>query len=435
MVRRTRRSVLQASGVGLGLLGSGCLGLSPSGDSTRSPSNTSTPTPAGSETPTDDASTTGYSTVDERVTTTPPGSPALDPSGSWPASRFDSGNTGWNPDGTGLRDGTTYWRLDAGGSASVARGTLYNTADGDDETDVLTFRDPTTGRVETSSDLVPYGVNPPPVVGDDNVFVSTFIEVFCFDAQSGEQVWRGPEMDGIQSQPTIQEERVFVNSSGYKDVDPHLRAFDAASGDELWRYETGHFSDSTPAVDDDRVFVSSEGGLHAINAASGEESFLVPDVAARRFSPVVAGGTVFTLSSENFGKRDELVALDAADGTEKWRVAVSVDSPPVVTDDAVYASVEEGIAELDRADGSVLASTSTQAAPVGLVGDVLYLESDGTISALDVTDDLTRLWWLTTEEVQISDTIGRAIYHITPVDGAVYVSARDAFYGIGPTDA
>lgn len=79
------------------------------------------------------------------------------PSGTWPAPRFDSANTGWNPDGAGLRDGTTYWRLNAGGAAAVADGTLYNVSSRDRETTALTARDPATASVHTSSDLVGYG--------------------------------------------------------------------------------------------------------------------------------------------------------------------------------------------------------------------------------------------------------------------------------------
>lgn len=432
MARHSRRSVLQNAAVGLSLLGTGCITTS-NGGQTETPSDR-TSTPERTEKPADEVSTTGYSTVDERVDTKPPGSPALKPSGAWPALRFDAGNTGWNPDGIGLRDGTTYWRLNAGGPASVSGGTLYNIASRDRETRVVTYRDPATASTKTSSNLVDYGVNQPPVVGNGRVFVTTFIEVFCFDAQSGEQLWRGPQMDGIQSQPTIHEDRVLVNSAGFQNVDPQLRSFDTTSGDELWRYETGQFSDSTPAVADGRVFVSSEGGLHAVDLASGDETFVVPDVAARRSSPVVDGGTVFAISDDSTGGTDELVALDAGDGTERWRVTVGTDSPPVVTDDAVYAFVDEGIAELDRADGSVLASSFERAGPVALVGHVLYAVRDGRVYALDAANDLKSLWSLITEQVQVSDTIGRAVFHVTPVDGAVYVSARDAFYGVGPND-
>ena len=427
----SRRSVLQTAATGIGLLGTGCLSSSDANRPTSTRGDTRTPT----STKTDEGATPSW-TVDERVDTTPPGTPALEPTGEWPSYRFDAGNTGANPDGTGVRNGTEYWRLNAGGPASVADGALYNIASRDRETRTLTYRDPATASIKTSSNLVEYGVSHPPVVGDGRVFVTTYLEVFCFDAQSGEQLWRGLQMDGIQSRPTVHDERVLVNSGGSKNIGPHLRAFDATSGDELWRYETGSNSDSTPAVADGQAFISSEGGLHAIDIASGEESFIVPSVAAQRSSPVVHDGTVFAVSDDATGEidEDELVSIDAEDGTERWRVPVGTDSPPVVTNEAVYAFVEDGIAALDRTDGTVQASSFLQARPVALVGDVLYTVRDGRVYALDVANGLDSLWSLTTEEVQVSDEILRAVLHVTPVDGAVYVSASDAFHGIGPTN-
>jgi outer membrane protein assembly factor BamB len=362
----------------------------------------------------------------------PPGTPALTPRGSWPP-RFDAQNTGWNPDGTGLHDGTTAWRLNAGGPASVAGGTLYNTAGRNRTPTALTYRDPATARVTTRRDLVEYGVNPPPVVVDGYVFVTTFIEVFCFDAATGEQLWRGPAMNGIRGQPTVHDGQVVVATGGFGEVSPQLRAFDAATGEQLWRYASGAFSESTPAVGDGQVFVSSTGGLHALDRATGAESFAVPEVATRRSSPVVADGTVFALAATD--APTSLVALAATDGTERWRVPVAAATPPVVTDVAVYAAVDDGIAKLDRADGRVLAASApVQAEPVGLVGDTLYATGDGTVHALAADGDLATRWSLTTADVRIDDTVGRRIYHVTPVDGAVYVSARDAFYGLGSAD-
>lgn len=378
--------------------------------------------------------TSGCLSKDERVARKPPGSPALNPRGTWSARRFDAGNTGWNPDGKGLREGTTYWRLNAGGPASVAQGTLYNTFSRNRDTTALTYRDPKTARVETSTDLVQYEVNAPPVVRDNRVFVTTFIEVLCFDPTSGEQIWRGPEMDGISGQPTVQGDRVLVNSGGIYAVDPHLRAFDTANGDELWRYDTGHRSHSTPAVGNGRVFICSEGGLHAVDLATGVGSFLVPEVASGRTSPVADGESVFVITDEYAEGGPELVALDAMEGTVRWRVAVDLAGIPVVTDDVVYAAVENRIAALDRVDGSVRKRSTPQAGPVGLVGDVLYAKREGTVYAFDTGNELEELWSITTEEVQIQDTIGRTVYHVTPVDRAVYIAARDGFYGVGPTE-
>ena len=376
--------------------------------------------------------TAGCLSNDERVRKKPPGSPPLNPRGRWPARRFDAGNTGWNPDGEGLRDGRTYWRLNAGGPASVARGTLFNTFGRNRESIALTYRDPKTASVEKRMDLVRSSVNPPPVVADDHVFVSTYASVFCFDLTSGEQVWREPEMDGT-SRPTVSGERVLVTSGGGSH-DTTLLSFDTGSGEELWRYDIGRASASTPAVADGRVYACSEGGLLAVDRATGEEVFVVPEVASFRTDPVVDGGAVFAIDDNFAEEPSELVALDATEGTERWRVPVDTRNPPVVTDDAVYAAVQNRTAALDRADGSVKTWSTPQANPVGLVGNVLYATRRGSLYAFDAANELANLWSITTEDVRIQDTEGRRVDHVTPVDNAVYVAARDAFYGVGPSD-
>lgn len=422
----SRRRVLQAAGVGLGSLIAGCQSQS---DDERPPA-TQSPPATSTDSPT--AKDPGYPDVDERVDEPPPGSPALDPDGSWPSFRFDAANTGANPDGVGLRDGTTDWRLDAGGSATVADGTLYNVGDRDRSVARLTIRDPATAAVETGTDLVSYAVNPPPVVADGRVFVTTFVEVFCFDAATGEQLWRGPEMDGIQGRPTVSDGTVFVNSGGFKTTAPQLRAFDAATGDEYWHYDPGADTKATPAVGEEHVFLTGSGGLAALDRETGEESFVLPAVSSRWGSPVVRDGVVYAVDTGH--DRDEVVAVDVASGTIRWRHETGTDSPPVVAERGVYTTTDSGIVGLDREDGTVRSSGRRAVRPLALVGDVLYAAGDGTVYAYDVADDLASLWSVRTEDVQISDTSGRAVYHVTPVDGAVYVSARDAFYGIGPTD-
>lgn len=419
MPSHSRRSILRTAAVGLCATGAGCSGST----------DTDTPTNDTESSSTDDESPLAAD-VDERVDDPPPGEPALDPDGEWPAFRFDSGNTGSNPDGNGLRDGTEYWRLDAGDAASVADGTLFNTRRGDDGVTSLAYRDPETAAAATETRVADHRVNSPPVVADGRVFVTTFVELQCYDAQTGDRLWRSPAVDGIQGVPTVHDDTVLLNSGGFSGVSPQLRAFDAENGDELWRYETGDQSTSTPAVVDGLAFIVSADGLHAVDIATGEEAYVRTDLAKRGGTPVAAGGRVYTTATDV--DTVELVELDAVDGTERWRRSVVADDPPVVTDDAIYACTSEGITGFDLEDRFVTGSHYRDVRPMGLVGDVLYAAGDGTVLALDASRDLETLWALPTASVQIGDTDCRGVYGITPVDGAVYVSACDAFYGVGP---
>ena len=411
------------------------IATSPAQSTTSQSNTTTTPdsTTSRTNTPEPDTSTYGpTSGPDERETRTPPGSPSLESRSKWPAFRFDAANTGYNPDGTGLREAEQYWRLAPTSSASLNAETLFSVSSGDEDSKSFTRRDPATNDIRSRTQLVQYGVNAPPTVVGDRVFVTTFVEVFCLAANRDAVVWRGPEMDGIQAPPAVADGTVYVNSGGFTSTPPQLRAFDAATGDEQWRYDTGSRAYTTPAVANDRVFIASNDGLHAVDAASGERSYLVEDVGRERATPVVSTDSVYIISR---GERtnDQLVTINVADGSVRWRERFSDlgRRPPVIANDLVYVGTESGVAALDAATGRKATSIGGSGSPVARVGEVLYTTGEGTLFALDVTGG-SQLWSHTTEQVRIQDTVGRTIAGVTPVSGAVYVSARDGFHGFGP---
>jgi len=73
---------------------------------------------------------------------------------------------------------------------------------------------------------------------------------------------------------------------------------------------------------------------------------------------------------------------------------------------------------------------------MGLVGDVLYGIGSGDLFALDVANDL-HSFGRSRPVARMEDVGGPArVSHVTPIDGAVYMNARDGFYGLDqePTD-
>ncbi|WP_188879363.1 outer membrane protein assembly factor BamB family protein [Halarchaeum nitratireducens] len=415
---RTRRRALHALGTGLVAALAGCLdgGGSEETTSTETTRTTSRGTGAG---------------IDERETATPPGEPALSLTGAWPRPRFDAANTAANPDGTGLRDGEQYWRLDAGTAAVVADGTLYNTYRRDQDRADLTRRDPATMAVSSRTSLVDYGVNGPPVVGDGRVHVTTFDEAFCLAAERDAVLWRGPKMDGIQCPPALTDDVVYVNSGGFERTPAHLSAFDAADGAERWRYDTAAESKGTPAVAAGTVYVAARDGLHAVDAESGERVFRQPAVSEPWSTPVAAHGAVYAFGGD---ENESLVAVDTASGDIRWRTALPRmgNAPPVADASYLYVGTESGVAALDPEDGSVAARLGGGGTPAALAGDVVYAADRGTLRALD-REGSGELWSHETERVQVTDVLSQSIHGVTPVDGGVYVHAADGFHGIGPT--
>jgi outer membrane protein assembly factor BamB len=115
---------------------------------------------------------------------------------------------------------------------------------------------------------------------------------------------------------------------------------------------------SPPVVVGDRVFVATADGVTALQFRDGAEAWqsnaVTPTVAAadhdtgeERIPPVVDGDTVYV------GGSDALVALDAQDGTVRWRYEASSFGPPAVADGTVYALATDGLDDLDTGDGLV----------------------------------------------------------------------------------
>jgi len=444
MTRRSRRSILQTTAISLGVVGAGCT----SSTETDDPENTGRD-PANTDNDQHDDPDRHETGAEGKIgePAQPPGSPPLDPSGKWPSLRFDAGQTAANPDGTGVRNGTLYWRLGVPGPVTVADGTLYNIdPEGISE---LVFRDPATAAVETSKNLPHEPGNLSPVVANGRVFVTTVKGVICFDATSGAQLWRSPPMSGLTGVPTVSDGTVIVNATS----PISLRAFDAESGREAWQYELRTWQrQPTPAVGENRAFVCDREGLHAIDLASGEAAYVnreLPSDTGTELTidtgtAVVRDDTVYVITADG-----TLVAAETTDGTVRWHRSVSSDSirdpeidtitarpdvvPLVVSDDVVYAYGESGLVALDLTDGSLITRASA-ARPRRLDGDVLYAATGGSLSALDTANDLDTLWEVNLNAIEPPiDPEGSHVGHVTPVDGAVYVSDWNALFGIGPT--
>ncbi|NHN40489.1 PQQ-binding-like beta-propeller repeat protein [Halorubellus sp. JP-L1] len=406
----------------------------PTGTETTHGSATSTGTRSRvtSENPT--TSTTTYRTtgsdVDERVDAKPPGDPALPTDGGdWPQEGYDAARTGYWPDGDPVEGVDAYWTLDAGGEGAVVDDSVVNVhgrADGQP----LTVRDPGTAEVRRASSLVEYGVNSSPAVADGVVVVTTFIEAFAYDLETGDLAWRGPEMDGIHGAPTVADGTVYVASGGYQGVPAQVRAFDLADGTERWRRELETTRTGSVAVGGGVAYVQSRDGLHAFDAESGNVVFERSDLRNGSWvDPVVGDDHAFTVDD------DDLVAVDAGSGEEAWRVNdADFSGTPVLADGELYAGTDGDVGAYAAADGSEQ-RTFYGGKPLARVDDVLYVANDprGRIQAVSVADgDDQMLWSYTTPEVQISDTINRTVYGITPLDGALWVHAADGVHGLAP---
>lgn len=368
-------------------------------------------------TPTDDPAP-GYGS--------PPGDPPLDPDGEWPMDRFDAGHTAANPDGEGLRDPERYWRLDAGRRAVLDGGVLF-TLSSDDS---LNRRDPTDLSLRSRTSFGPVGHVYGSAATDDRVYTTAFGEVFCTAADRDALHWRGPEhgMDGIGYPPVVTDDAVFVGSGGFEETPPQVRAF-GLDGRQRWRTELPSEARTSPSVSGDRLMIGTQDGLVGLDATTGEVLYTVSESVSEFRVPVLDDGAAFATVNENRPGR-EVVSLDPADGTVRWRRELGGAYPPIVAGDRLYTEVDDAIAVLDSTDGERVGTLDADGIPVALAGEVVYARAREEVLAADVETG-ERLWRYDVDRDLDPGEGGYGI-GITPAGGAVYVSVDGSVVGFGP---
>lgn len=302
---------------------------------------------------------------------------------------------------SGIRPGFgSDWRVAPQGDArlsapAVAPGLGVSVGAGE----VLGF-DPASGQTLWTVDRVRGPIVPPaidPTASAHGIVVYTegadakTSALVAIDALSHERLWRVPLGNVSRSAPSISDGTVFVGAR-----DHAVYAVDLQAGRVLWKATTQGEVDPSVAVADGRVFAVSENpasgraALDAFAADSGRRAwtFSPSRLPAGASAPTVAGGTVFA----GFGD-GTVRAIDASNGSERWREAVRVDfsplSSPAFADGRVFVVDRDGgLYAFDAKTGSrswdyQFAGTGDWTAPLVSNGFVMVGLDDGTIAAVN----------------------------------------------------
>lgn len=275
----------------------------------------------------------------------------------------------------------------------------------------------------------------------DNSRPETSENVYALAADDGREQWRYEATAGVAS-PLVAREGVFVVvgwSAGTHGVAQRLVRID--EGSETWTTESGdHFlqllditgdtvylgtSDDQLGFEGEKLFAvranngnqrwSVEAGdttdaavygntLYSVEGGRRTTAFVVSDGSERWHrdmrpatdEPRVFGDAMYLESEQKNENGDyPVVAVSAAEGSDRWRFSVPVDKPFVPTGaiasgDTVYITEYDGwLFGIDRADGTerwrYSADGETRDPPV-VVDSTVYLASiDGSVHAVDAT--------------------------------------------------
>lgn len=215
--------------------------------------------------------------------------------------------------------------------------------------------------------------------------------VAVHDASSGDRRWMEKNWPlGNRTEPfSVVDGALLVERSD--DERQHLAALDATDGSERWQYRPDHeerFSPTAAGVVGNTVVGLTYGGrVFGLDTADGTERWSF-DAGGEYGSLVVSDQRVFVLGGTD-GGRDALYALDAATGSEQWRVSRSgirpfdlIDGTVVVTDGNRN---RDSVSALDATDGTERWSFETSEGltqPVVADGRVYVASETGVIRAL-----------------------------------------------------
>lgn len=168
--------------------------------------------------------------------------------------------------------------LFAGGFRSpavVSNETVYGVGE-DRGTTYLFAMDANTGQKKWAKELGTYYNlgEIPPIAVNGTIYLFTGNKLTAIDTTSRESTWSSTFNGAIQS-PTISNGTMYIPSLPTRDSEGGLYAVDAASGEQQWTFSLQGDGIEHPTVVDETVYVTSSApGLHAIHMDSGTEKWV-----------------------------------------------------------------------------------------------------------------------------------------------------------------
>lgn len=263
-----------------------------------------------------------------------------------------------------------------------------------------------------------------PRVGDAVYLARPKLRAIEFD---GTERWtRSLDTSGTPYPLALTPETFYVGTIGHVGSSSGFTvvALDTTTGAERWRAEIG--ARSRVALGKRTIYVASPNRVRAFDRGSGTE----------RWTTDLPGLTLVTFAGLAEGRfvvgGDDLVALDEADGTERWRFSDDRDyddEAETVTGarlhgDTVYVAAYDDVSALRAADGS----KKWSAGPVGddvavftADDDTVLVGGDG-VSTLDASTGTERWNWKADASVWSSATTDGRTYS----RGETWLAALDS---------
>lgn len=343
----------------------------------------------------------------------------------WPMSSHDPGNTGHNPNATGVPDDPSvvaqYGSGIVGGlegEPTIRDGRVYFHTD---QNQLFVYDTLANDRVY-SHKVVEAGRGPA-VVGPDHVFLTADEEIRALprgDAAPQQRAWStGFEYTRFgESTGTLLGDTLYVIETGEEPGEPSVHALETGTGEERWS-APDIVSQNDVAVRNGTVVASQHrDSPKAFELETGELRWEA-DLEAGITAAVAGPDRVYVTGNHVRGNRPFVYALDYGSGEVQWkfRVPFGVVSRPALADGTLFAPDGEG--QLFAVDGETgdqqwEAPLGTNPSRPAVADGVVYVgDESGTVHAFDAATG-ERQWHLDARR-------GRVLYGPIVVGDRLYV--------------
>ena len=161
------------------------------------------------------------------------------------------------------------------------------------------------------------------VVGGTAYVTGDMDRVWALDADTGDIEWNETLDTTIRNDgaPHVVDGTVYL--SGFEtnfggSGDGGLIALDAATGEQEWHYQNVNGLRGSPTWDDGTIYVAdrlASGGVHAVDGETGDQEWFFDNVKSTPGSPLVVDDTVYIPAESTTGG---LYAIDADTGDQEW---------------------------------------------------------------------------------------------------------------------
>lgn len=212
-------------------------------------------------------------------------------------------------------------------------------------------------------------------------------------------------------------------------ADGTVRCFEAASGARRWLAVLDHGVTASAAVASGRIVVPTADGVVALDARDGHEAWRIVSDYGCRAAPAIVGRTAY-VALRNRG----VAALDVRSGTILFERKLAPQGALLGDADLLVTGAEDGtFRALDPKDGRDRWKIELGGAPVmgptlAAPGVIAVMTADRGLQALRTTDGKP-VWKLRTEALSPSESISAAAGRIFVTDTSGWIHSFDAATG------